>query len=68
MRPDGPNPAVLAKTPLFAGLPFEELSRLAALMHHRSFPARSSVITSGQPGEAVYVILEGSVTDLSTTT
>jgi len=61
MRPAAPIPAVLAKTPLFAGLSFEELSRLAALMHQRSFPARSSVMTSGQPGEAVYVILEGSV-------
>jgi CRP/FNR family cyclic AMP-dependent transcriptional regulator len=61
MRPAAPNPAVLAKTPLFAGLPFAELSRLATLMHHRTFPSRSSVITSGQPGEAVYVILQGSV-------
>ena len=28
-------------------------------MHERTFPAGASVLTAEQPGEAVYVILEG---------
>jgi CRP/FNR family transcriptional regulator, cyclic AMP receptor protein len=38
-----------------------ELERLAPLLHERSFPAGASVLTAEQPGEAVYVVLRGSV-------
>jgi CRP/FNR family transcriptional regulator, cyclic AMP receptor protein len=61
VRPAAPDPAVLAEMPLFEGLPAGELSRLAPLLLHRSFPAGSSVITAEQPGEAMYMILSDSV-------
>jgi CRP/FNR family transcriptional regulator, cyclic AMP receptor protein len=64
VRSATPDPAVLAKMPLFRGFLATGLSRLAALMHERSFPAGSTIITiitAEQPGEAIYVILEGSV-------
>jgi CRP/FNR family transcriptional regulator, cyclic AMP receptor protein len=46
---------------LFRGVPARELERLAPLLHERSFPTGASVLTAEQPGEAVYVLLEGSV-------
>jgi CRP/FNR family cyclic AMP-dependent transcriptional regulator len=55
-----PDPAVLSGMPLFKGLPTRELSRLAPLMHERTFPTGSTVIAADQPGEAVYVIISGS--------
>jgi CRP/FNR family cyclic AMP-dependent transcriptional regulator len=42
-------------------MPAQELERLAPLLHERSFPAGASVLTAEQPGEAVYVLLRGSV-------
>jgi CRP/FNR family transcriptional regulator, cyclic AMP receptor protein len=55
------DPGILSEMPLFRGLPVRELERLAPLMHERTFPARAGVLTAEQPGEAVYVVLEGSV-------
>lgn len=55
------DPDTLARVPLFEGLPRTELSRLAEHLHQRSFPAGASVLIAEQPGEAVYVILSGSV-------
>ncbi len=52
-----PDPDALAQIPLFEGLPRSELSRL----YESRFPAGSNVLIAEQPGEAVYVILEGSV-------
>ena len=56
-----PDPDPLSGTPLFRGLSREELSRLVPSVHRRTFPAGASVVVAGQPGEAVYVVLEGSV-------
>jgi len=61
MTPDAPDPAALAETALFRGVQPEELSRLAALLREKSFPAATRVIAAEEPGEAVYVILKGSV-------
>jgi CRP/FNR family cyclic AMP-dependent transcriptional regulator len=47
--------------PLFRGVPARELERLAPLLQERSFPAGASILTAEQPGEAVYILLEGSV-------
>src|SRR5215210_5515689 len=47
--------------PLFRGVPARELERLAPLLQERSFPAGTSILTAEQPGEAVYVLLKGSV-------
>jgi CRP-like cAMP-binding protein len=46
---------------LFEGVYMPELERLASLPHERSLPAAASVLTAEQPGEAVYVLLRGSV-------
>jgi CRP/FNR family transcriptional regulator, cyclic AMP receptor protein len=61
MRPAAPDPALLAMTPLFAGLSLEELTQFAGYMHERTFSAGASFLTLGQPGEAIYVLLTGSV-------
>ena len=55
------EPSVLSRIFLFRGVPARDLERLAALMHERSFPAGASVLTAEEPGEAVYVLLGGTV-------
>jgi CRP/FNR family cyclic AMP-dependent transcriptional regulator len=55
------KPSLLSQKPLFRGVPTPELERFTPLMHQRTFPAGSTVITAEQPGEAVYVLLRGSV-------
>jgi CRP/FNR family cyclic AMP-dependent transcriptional regulator len=47
---------------LFEGLSEHELRRLnEELLHRKIFPAGTNIITVAQPGEVVYVLLEGSV-------
>jgi CRP/FNR family transcriptional regulator, cyclic AMP receptor protein len=53
--------ASLAEMPLFRGLTATQLSNLESLMHRKTFPAGTEIITADQPGEIAYVILEGSV-------
>ena len=55
------DPKTLATVPLFEGLKAEQLSKLNALLHRRSFEAGYNIITAEQPGETVYVITSGSV-------
>ena len=59
--PPATHPDTLAGIPLFEGLPRSELSRLADYLYERTFPAGASVVFAEQSGEAVYVILSGSV-------
>jgi CRP/FNR family cyclic AMP-dependent transcriptional regulator len=56
-----PDPDALARVPLFGGLPRSELSRLSEHLHESRFPAGTNVLIAEQPGEAVYVIVAGSV-------
>ena len=52
----------LTKLALFADLSDEDLRRLnEELLQKRSFSAGTNIITVAQPGEVVYVLLEGSV-------
>jgi CRP/FNR family transcriptional regulator, cyclic AMP receptor protein len=55
------DPAMLAEIPLFAGLPPERLKRLAEVLRKKAVPAGTNMITAEQPGEVVYVVLEGTV-------
>jgi CRP/FNR family transcriptional regulator, cyclic AMP receptor protein len=55
------EPATLSSVFLFRGLSPEEVERLARLLRERTFPAGTSVVTAEQPGEAVFVVLEGSL-------
>jgi len=38
-----------------------DLERLAARMQERTFPAGASLMTADQPGESIYILLDGSV-------
>src|SRR5439155_20102321 len=51
----------LGNMPLFSGLAPDQLSRLGSSLRQRTFPANSNIISIEQPGEVVYIILEGTV-------
>jgi len=50
---------VLAKVPLFAGVPARHLRRIAALGSAVSFDAKTRIVSAGGPGDAFYVLLVG---------
>src|SRR5689334_14825071 len=52
---------ILSAIPLFAGLNETQLAWIAQRAHRRLFPSGRDIITAEQPGEAVYVILHGTV-------
>src|ERR1051325_11346254 len=52
---------LLADIDLFAGLTPTQLDWVAQRAHRRTFEAGRNVMTIEQPGEAVYIILHGSV-------
>lgn len=52
---------ILPAIPLFKGLGPAELAWIAQRAHRRVFPAGKDIITVEQPGEAVYIILFGTV-------
>ena len=49
----------LSKVPLFEGLSSETLEEIRRGLHTQSYSAGSGIVTAAQPGEAVYVVLEG---------
>ena len=55
------DPNALAEISLFKGLPADRLRRLNEALHKKSVPAGTNMITAEQPGEVVYVLLEGTV-------
>lgn len=55
------DPNLLRQIHLFHGLGLIQLAQLNRLLHSAAFPAGSHFITAEQPGEVVYVILEGTV-------
>jgi CRP/FNR family transcriptional regulator, cyclic AMP receptor protein len=52
---------ILSAIPLFDGLNLVELNWIAERAHRRVFPAGKSIFTAEQPGEAVYIILFGTL-------
>lgn len=50
-----------ATTPLCAGLSADEVNSLFELCEQRRFDASAALFTEGQPGDALWVILEGDV-------
>lgn len=56
-----PDANALAEIALFKGLPPERLRRLNDALHRKTVPAGTNMITAEQPGEVVYVLLEGTV-------
>ncbi len=57
--PDTQN--ILSTIPLFRGLNQAELEWIARRAHRQLFPAGTNVLVAEQPGEAVYIILAGTV-------
>jgi CRP/FNR family cyclic AMP-dependent transcriptional regulator len=55
------DPRTLAQVELFEGLGVEALGRLNDLMHRRTFPSGTHIMTVAQPGDVVYILLDGTV-------
>lgn len=55
------EPSALAEIPLFRGLPADRLKKLSEVLRKKSVPSGTNMITADQPGEVVYVLLEGTV-------
>jgi CRP/FNR family transcriptional regulator, cyclic AMP receptor protein len=55
------DPSRLASIPLFEGLGPADLEQLNLLLHRRTFKPGVRIINAQQPGEALYLLLEGSV-------
>ncbi len=51
----------LSQTPLFQGIPREELARFAQHLRARTVPEGTSILTADQPGDVMYVITSGTV-------
>jgi CRP/FNR family transcriptional regulator, cyclic AMP receptor protein len=52
---------VLGRVPLFAGISEDSMARLADVAGELEFPAGQHIVTQGQVGSGLYIILEGSV-------
>ena len=61
--PAGEPARVLAGVPLFAGLDRVALAKLAAHFEHVRFDAGETVFREGDPGDAFYVVLDGTFSD-----
>jgi CRP-like cAMP-binding protein len=51
----------LARSPLFAGLPRRLLARLATRFFEKAYHAGEIVFEEGEPGRALFVVVEGAV-------
>lgn len=55
------NEKQLPVLPLFDGLPEKCLAWLAERIHSHTYPANTNLVTADQPGEVVYLIVEGTI-------
>jgi CRP/FNR family cyclic AMP-dependent transcriptional regulator len=55
------DPANLRSIPLFNGLTDAQLALINARLHRRQFPSGANVVTVETPGEAVYIIVSGTL-------
>ena len=53
--------AMLARTPVFAGLPRRLLARLAVQLFEKRYAPGEAVFQQGDPGKGLFVILDGEV-------
>src|SRR5215210_3386395 len=56
-----PDPSTLGEFPLFRDLTIEQLTRLNDLLRRRPFAAGTNLDSAEEPGEGVYLILNGTV-------
>ena len=52
---------ILRKVPLFADLGEPEINRIAEVARERSYPKNSVILFEDDPGDALYVVVQGSV-------
>lgn len=52
---------VLKKVPLFSAIPEEALTAFAELVRERSYPKGSVILFEDDPGDALYLVVEGQV-------
>lgn len=57
--PASSEPA-LPESPLFQGIPAEQLPEVLQSMRPRKFPAGSDIVREGEPGDSLFLITEGS--------
>ena len=55
------TPSTLGAFPLFRDLTIEQLTRLNDLLRRRTFPSGTNLASAEEPGEVVYLILDGTV-------
>jgi CRP/FNR family transcriptional regulator, cyclic AMP receptor protein len=53
--------SMLNDYPLFRDLTGDQLDRINALLRRKTFPAGTNLISAEEPGEVVYIVLEGTV-------
>ena len=56
-----PDPNMLVGIALFRGLTHEHLVRLSDCLHSVTFAPGTNIMTAEQPGEVIYIILDGAV-------
>jgi CRP/FNR family transcriptional regulator, cyclic AMP receptor protein len=56
-----PSPSTLGQFRLFQDLTIEQLTRLNDLLRRRTFPSGTNLASAEEPGEVVYLILDGTV-------
>jgi CRP/FNR family cyclic AMP-dependent transcriptional regulator len=52
---------ILARTPVFAGLPRRLLARLAVQLFEKAYAPGEAVFSEGDPGKGLFVVLDGEV-------
>lgn len=57
--PDSPSVTALSRNPIFEGLARSGLERVASLMESRRFEANAPICMAGEPGNSLFVIIEG---------
>lgn len=55
------DPRLLGHLDLFRGLPVSELTRVNELLGRTKFPAGATIMTATQPGEAAYIVMDGTL-------
>ena len=54
-----PSVTALGRNPIFEGLARAGLERVASLMESRRFEANTPICSAGDPGDSLFVIIEG---------
>src|SRR5215831_8286632 len=53
--------AILARTPVFAGLPRRLLARLAVQLFEKAYAPGEAVFSEGDPGKGLFIVLDGEI-------